>query len=324
MKRGKAASPKLEELRGLAHDPAAQAEFAATMLEPKAGLEAIRAALAVLLEHPVESARPGLVRLFDHFSANNGVRDGGAFTRSLIVRALRPVARSEDRDVLIRALTTYEFPPPAYKEEGALLRAVALTVLNDIDDSMAAYHATRLLADEHTDQMSGEPALTAAALLAAHEEWLPLYFYVMQAEAHQVPEVTAECLRRLVNLPEELVGHLVGHLGKSTKAAVLVGLFDLLVQHRNGPREVDFLIDYLRSCQDPNMYRYLATTLVASGEPELVDLLLEEARFTQQRMQVEILIDVLEVLPRRADVQEVMDKLRARLSASTRKTRGKV
>lgn len=137
----------LQRLRELADNPAERAAFAATLLQPKLGLEVVRAALRVLVAHPHLPARPALVKLFDHYAEQGVTRDPGTYVRSEIVRALRRIAEVADIDLLERALLTYEFPAPAFKEEAALLRSGALVTLAELDDVRARFHATRLLAD---------------------------------------------------------------------------------------------------------------------------------------------------------------------------------
>ncbi len=200
--------------------------------------------------------------------------------RSAIVRALRPLCEPADMDLLTQAVSTFEFPPPSFTEEGALLRAGALVTIHELDPGIACFHATRLLADEYTDPMSGEPAISAAAVLGAQEEMLPLYFYIMQPAADGAPEVVCECLRQLTAVPEELLPLIIGRFAATQAAALLVGLFDLLIHHKTGPHGLDYLRAFLRTTDDLDMYTYLATTLIAAGNPALRELLLDTARGT--------------------------------------------
>ncbi len=78
-----------------------------------------------------------------------------------------------------------------------MLRGGALIVLSEVDEQVARYFATRLLADGYTERMSGEPALTAVQVLATQEEWLPIYFCAVQSANGAPAEVVADCLRQL-------------------------------------------------------------------------------------------------------------------------------
>ncbi|MCC9077002.1 hypothetical protein FKZ61_012900 [Litorilinea aerophila] len=302
----------MQQLQALAHEPAAQAAFAATLLTPRYGRSVHQAALAVLERHPHPPAREALHRLYQRLNARQGAADPGTYLRAAIVRALRPMATPADRSLLQQAVTTYEFPPPAFKEEAAMLRSAALLALQELDDPTVPYHAVRLLADEYTDPMSGEPALTAVRLLAAHEAYQPLYYYVTQPASHCLPEVTSECLRHLVELPEELLPGLVERYAGATEEVVLVGLFDLLLQHRTGPHHVDFLMDYLQQGAHLDACRYLAVCLVASGREELLSRLLVLAPWVQEPARVDLLLEALALIPTHPGVAAVVERLEQR------------
>src|SRR5690606_6177969 len=153
-------------------------------------------------------------------------------------------------------------------EEGAALRSAALNALADVDEDLARYQAVRLLADRYTDPMSGEPALTAARLLDAYEESTVLYLYVMQELAPPVPEVLSEALRGLIRLPEACLPGVIERYRETPHAVVLVGLFDLLLQHRSGPHSWAFMRAFLRSTQQVDAYQYLVTILLTQGREQ--------------------------------------------------------
>lgn len=251
--------------------------------------------------------------MYAYYTRHGDARDPSAFTRGAIVQALRQIILPVDRPLLVQATETYVFPPPAFKEEGAPLRSAALLALNEIDDPLARYHAVRLLANEHTDPMSGEPALTAARLLGTQEEGLPLYFYAMHAAAAVYPEVAAECLRHLTLLPATLIPGLVERFASNASSMVLVGLFDLLLNHRAGPQGMDFLRDFLRSTLQLDVYRYLVTTIIASGQEKLLAELLAAARFEQRREKIAILCEALPLLPANPEITTLLAQLNRRL-----------
>ena len=207
----------------------------------------------------------------------------------------------EDVPRLAEVTNTYVFPPPEFREEGAMLRSAALAALNELDDDLARYHAVRLLANEHTDPMSGEPALTAAKVLAARGEVLPLYFYVMQDGARVLPEVVSACLGSLTMLRTDLLPALVtrftGEKGeREPSEIILVGLFDLLLNHEAGPQALDYLNGFLRTSNQLDAYRYLVVTMATSGNPALVDHLVEQADMTTDRDKAMMLLDALTLL----------------------------
>src|SRR5437868_2999019 len=134
----------------------------------------------------------------DHYNENGRRRDPGCFARTTLTRALRHVVRQDDVGLVERTVTTYEFMPPftgpAGGEVAAGLCSVALVTLIEIDETLAGYHSVRLLVDQYTSPMSGEPAVTAARVLAAQGQLLPLYARALHA-APGVPKAVDTCHR---------------------------------------------------------------------------------------------------------------------------------
>src|SRR5262245_35031086 len=201
--RRNAPSPRLQELRDLAAEPAAQAALAQTILATEKDVQAVRAAVEVLKAHPTPAARQVLRERFEHYAADGVRRDAGAYLRSAILQALRPIALPDDTPLLEQAATTYEFLPPGRSEEGALLRSAALLTLDAVDPARATLHCIRLLADPHTSRLSGEPAVTAVRVLAAEGNTGPLYYYALHQQGPQ-SDVLSECLKSLAGLPQSL------------------------------------------------------------------------------------------------------------------------
>jgi hypothetical protein len=310
----KSSSPHLQSLRDLAGQPDEQARLAVTLLDPRLGNEVVFAALQILQRDPPVEARPALFALYAQYEKQGRTRDPAANLRATVLRALRPLVTSADVPFLAQAAATYVFPPPAFKEEGAALRSAALNALSEVDETLARYHAIRLLANEYTDTMSGEPALTAARLLAALVEVAPLYFYVMQDGARTLPEVISEALRHLTAVPDSLLPALIERYGESEYDVVLVGLFDLLVNHRNGPHGLDFLALFLRTSNRLDAYRYLATVLLTSGRKALVEELLAAAQAEQRRDQLAVLAEALALMPAVPAIERVLAEVRNRIA----------
>ncbi|MCB0125838.1 MAG: hypothetical protein KDE58_26465, partial [Caldilineaceae bacterium] len=296
-----ASKETLQRLRDLALDPTEQATYAATLLDARNGAEVILAVLQILTRAPHAPARVALWSLYDYYAGRGQQQDAAAYLRSAIVRALREVVLPEDVPRLAKVAATYVFPPPQFKEEGSMLRSAALAALNELDDDLGRYHAVRLLANEHTDPMSGEPALTAAKVLAMRGEVLPLYFYVMQDGARTLPEVVSACLGNLTSLRADLLPDLLDRFRDSAtddpSEIVLVGLFDLLLNHEDGPQALDFITTFLQTSDQLDAYRYLVVTMATSGKGELVDLLMAQAGATTSRNKAMILCDALALLP---------------------------
>lgn len=286
-------SAEISRLNSLSNDPEARAAFAASLLQPAQSRLVLQAALDVLKETPVPEARPALVAIYNQLAANGPKRDPGAFLRRAVLDALRPIVLPADADLLAEAVTTYEFLPPDFREEAGVLRGGALVALNEVDHVLAGYHATRLLVDKHTEEMSGEPALTAARVLASQEQWLPLYQAAMLGQGRILPEVVSECLRNLTAMRTELVPGIVERFGDATNPAILVGLFDLLIQHEAGPQALPFLEESLARLQDPDLYRYLVIALLSARNEALNGLVVRSARFETDQAKIAVLLEAL-------------------------------
>ena len=310
---------RLQQLRALQDDPEARAAYAVTLLQPKFGPEVVRAALRVLVMHPHLPARAALTRLFDHYASQGVTRDPGTYVRSEIVRALRPFAEPADVPLLEQALLTYEFPAPAFQEEAALLRSGALVTLAEVEDVRARYHATRLLADPLTDPMSGEPALTAISVLVAQGELLPLYFYATQDQNRMRGEVASVCLRALGALPAEAVPPLVANYAECENPVLLVGLVDLLLAHPQLEITHETLARLLVEVKDTDLYRYVATVLLASGHAVLRQLVLDAAKGIIAPPKQAILLEVFQDAGDGDDVSEALAILQKRGSQRARR-----
>ena len=309
---------RLLRLRELQDDPEARAAYAMTLLQPKFGLEVVRSALRVLIAQPHAPARPALVRLFEHYATQGVTRDPGTYVRSEIVRVLRPICEPADVALLEQAVMTYEFPAPDFREEAALLRSGALVTLAETDDVRARFHATRLLADPLTDPMSGEPALTAISVLAAQGELLPLYYYATQNQRRMQAEVASVCLRSLGALPPEAVPPLVACYAECTEPVLLVGLVDLLLAHPKLTVSQETLARLLIEVKDSDLYRYLATALLATGHEALRTLVLDASRGILDRSKVGVLLEVFGEASEAEDVRAALDALQARHGARAR------
>lgn len=306
-------SPVIEQLHALADDPAAQAAYAASLLGGQHGKDIMQAALAVLAERPDPAAREPILRLFARYSADKGVRDQGAYFRRSLLDALRPLAVRADADLLAQAAASYEFWPPDFAEDAVLLRAAALVALAEVDEEQARFHAARLLVDPYVQPMSGEPAMTAARVLGILGEQTVLWSYIFGQEPPRFPEVTGECLRQLVVLPESFLPALIERYREKPPSPVLLGLVDLLINHHSGPHGREYLVRQLQAARDADIYRYIAMTMVASGKPPLFEDLLAHAKATQDKRKLVILADAFDLLAHQPQFRTTAADIRRRL-----------
>jgi hypothetical protein len=286
-------SAKIAQLQSLAAEE--QIAYAERLLATSKDLEVLQAALAVLAAHAEPRSRRVILDTYAQYEGGGPRRDTGCHVRVALVGALRPVVQWQDCDMLERSVSTYEFLPPGRSEVAAGLRATALVTLNEIDRTLAGWHAVHLLTDTYTSSMSGEPAVTAARVLAAQGESLPLYAYTLRNEAGVVSEVLGECLRSLTTLPRSLLAPLVERYLASRDEIVLLGVFDLLIAREADTSFDDIIVDFLAGTKLYNIYRYLVSTIVASRRDDLRKWLEARAQSEGDRTKAEILEQALAV-----------------------------
>jgi hypothetical protein len=140
----------------------------------------------------------------------------------------------------------------------------------------------------------------------------------MQAQEHLLPEIAGECLRRLTSLPVALLPSVLHHFAECTRPALLVGVIDLLIQHKDGPASLEFLARLLHQPPDLDLYRYLVAALLAAAKPELYVLLAESARLEQNPARIAVLLEVLGELEDQPEWREVTAALHGRRRSGRR------
>ena len=301
----------IQDLHTLADDPQKHADYAISLLTPRQGLDVILASLTALSELPSPEARLPLLKLFNQYDLNGPKHDPGAHTRRAILDALRPIALPDDVPLLLDAVTTYEFLPPEFTEEADLLRSGALLILNELDESLARYHAARLLVDGSTQEMSGEPALTAVRILESQDQLLPLYQFVMSDSHPPLPDVVSECLRSLTGIPNELLPTLIKRYRQTKSGVITIGLCDLLINHDSGPQELEFLATSIVAQQDLDVYRYLVIALLSPRKPILLSLLTDIVDLETDDRRIAIVIEATEIFSADPDIALLSRDLRA-------------
>jgi hypothetical protein len=279
----------LRRLAELADSPAEQVAHALRLVDKERNVDAVLAALRVLEREPVPHYRTVLLRRYGVCDDGGSRRDQGGMVRIAILRVLREVALPGDAPLFERAATTYEF---MYGEAAGDLRGAGLLTLNVVDDRLAGYHAVRLLTDQYTSLMTGEPAVSAVRVLALQGQHLPLYAYVSR-DGPAIADVVAEALRSLTTMPVSLVPALVKRYGESEDGIVLLGLFDLLLGHRERETFRGFIENFLRSTRQYDIYRYLVSTLVAGADDAWLSSLRAMVTSERDRAKVEILREAL-------------------------------
>ncbi len=305
-------------LNSLASAPDAQSDFAVSLLQPRQKRDVLLAALKVLAKYPNPAAREPIRQLFEHFSADGRKRDPGAFTRRAVLDAWRHVALPADVPLILQAVNTYEFLPPGFKEDAILLRTGALLILNELDDTLAGFQATRLLVDGFSDPMSGEPALTAVRVLASQEQTLPLYLYAMQANE-------AAILRsrlRVLAQPHARARRVDPRHHRAPRQSRERHHPHRAVRSADRPRgrgpstacaqAVAYLADALTTMPDLAAYRYLVIAMLTSRRPELTAAVLQTARLETHRGRIGVLLEVLDLFAANPEIAALAEQLRLR------------
>ena len=263
-------------------------EQALTTLRSARHLHRVEAPLQFLAEAADARVRGSLVAKYAEVETHG---DTGAMFRTAIVRALRRHATSDDLALLECALRTYEHLPPRDTEVAESLRAAALITMNEVDQPLASFHAVRLLFEPPA--LSGEPALTAAKVLASQEQPLPLYQYVSTADPAAAPEVTGECLRSLIGAPAPVLRELAARFRECQDEIVLLGLFDLLLTRDDFN---EYILTFLAETRLDGVFQWLVTTVVAIHREGLLPGLQSMRESEPDRTRRNILRDALSLI----------------------------
>jgi len=232
--------------------------------------DALRAALRTL--PPTDPAvREAIVARYQQITADPRRLDADCALRAALLSGLRTCTQAADLALLEDAARTYEY---GYKDEvAANLRAAALLAMSEVDDRVAAFHAVRLLPDAADG--TGEPGLTAARLLAALGQPLPLYAHLLGGHARG--EGAAECFRGLAGVPDSVLLDLTEQWAGSRDEVALLGLLDALLDglpDRGEPERFEAaLLGFVRESPHLDLVRYLATTIVARHQETLIEAL---------------------------------------------------
>lgn len=310
-------SSKLEKLKSLSDDFSEQQKYALEIVKSEHNRQLIEAALQVL-EKNLSSDLPlraSLLPAYEYYAKAGPKSDEGGHIRTKILKLLQDFLLPDDEPLLERAVNTYEFDPFSRAELLSALRAEALIGLNSLDDRLAIYHAVRLLHDKYNSPMSGQPGIAAAQVLASINQFVCLYQYVVREEVKS-PEVTAECLRQLIHLPLSLVEGLIEQYRNSQNDIVLVGLFDLLLNHDSAENFTSVITEFMMATKHDEVYSYIALTIIARHNKKLIDILLQVGAIERNKLKARILVEALSLSPKLdASAEAIIKRLKALVTA---------
>ncbi|MGH2634054.1 MAG: hypothetical protein ACRDG3_11640 [Tepidiformaceae bacterium] len=265
----------LDRLRALRGDPERRREFAIELLAETDSAELLPSVLDILAQQPGSDLRDGLHAKYSVLEALPKKRDPGGFVRAAIIRVLQGAAGPDDVPLFERAIATYE-PTPADTNGPAVLRAAGLVALAGADAQSAALHAVPLLAQTaRASAMTGEPALTAARVLAALGEDTALYLFAEMGLTDPLgtnTEVVAESVRALTALPAR---HLLAlfALSRSSDTVIEAAFIDVVIEHAPDETLTAWLAQLLRSTRSDDLYAFAVTSMVAKHGDHLLRVL---------------------------------------------------
>jgi len=196
----RASSIELSRLKVLAAGD--ESVFLAYALEQLASGDRLarEAALAALVERPLPAARDALRALYAALDADGLKLDQGGAMRELIVRVLRAIGDTRDRDIAARASGTVEIIMG--QDVAWQLRVHGLRMLAEIALDVFPYYAVERL-DDYAG-VDGEPANTAFQLLAGTGHYVPIYQWLIAADRD--PALVAGAFELLAAGPREIAG----------------------------------------------------------------------------------------------------------------------
>ena len=307
----------LDRLRALRPDPEARRAFAVELLGATEDVELLAAAIDVLVAQPGSDLRVALHARYEALNANPKKRDPGGFLRAAIIRTLQPVAGADDALLFERACDTHE-ATPADVNGPAILRAAGLAALAAVDAPVAALRAAGLLArTDRVSPMTGEPAVTAARVLAALGETAALYLYAETALTGDGPmlgEVIAAAVRGLGQLPAGLLLALAER-PRARDGMVAAACVDAVIGHAADATLSAWLSRLLRTTPEDDLYAFAITSIVANRAGQMLPTLFEVARHETAGARLRILDDSLAMLGKEPGAVDALAVVRAKLEA---------
>jgi hypothetical protein len=264
--------PSLERLRAVRSDPAAARAVAREILATTREPDALLAAVETLAAAPADADRPALRACYDTLSADPLRRDPGGTLRAQVLACLAAIPSRADLDLAEAAATTVE---RTLHGTGELLRAAGLNLLALLEPDLAAARAAVALGSGDWDLMSGEPALTAARVLAALGHTEALLLVAISRDPSLPQEVRAAAIGGLAAIPPAVFPQLAQSVLALAGDLPVLALADLLLAGEPSPERVAILKELLATAESIELYASLVTAIVASRRSWALSALLE-------------------------------------------------
>ena len=259
-----------------------------------------------------ESHRPVLREKCLRFH-EDGKRDKAGLLRESITRLLVYIEHPEDADIYKLGVETYYLQP--IDDVAQNLRAVALAGLAPIDPPLACLYATRFLGEPYTSVFNCEPAMTAIDVLAASNQRLPIYQFLLRDGVAMARsgrgELTGKALESLgEDFPLHLYEGLIEQYQELDQPTASMGIINWVIDGR-AEALYDRLEPLILETLDEDLRRYGLVMMAAARDDELSERLLRLARLAR-RDDVPLFIDALEIC-QHPERDETLASLRKRL-----------
>ena len=243
--------------------------------------------------------RPVLRETYLRFHAE-GKRDKAGLLRESVTRLLAHIGHPDDADIYQLGVETYYLQP--IDDVAQNLRAVALAGLAPIDPPLAWLYATRFLGEPFTSVFNCEPAMTAIAVLAAADQRLPIYQFLLRGGEEMARsrrgDLTGKALESLgTDFPLHLYEDLMERYQALDQPTASMGIINF-VSNYGGDERVERLYDRLEAlilaARDQDLRRYGLVMMAAARAEALSERLLRMARVARLG-DVPLFIDALEI-----------------------------
>ena len=259
-----------------------------------------------------ESSRPVLRRKCLGYYAEPR-RDKAGLLREALTRLLVHIAHPSDGDIFLLGVETYHLQPVTDVAQN--LRAAALAGLAPLDSPLALLYAARFLGEEHTSVFNCEPAMTALDVLAAAEQHLPIYQFLLRAGESMARtgrgELVGKALESLgADFPVPLYAQLIAQYREIDQATASMGIINCVVEARQAAL-YDELESLIMQTKHVDLRRYGLVMMAAARDDDLSERLLRMARVARLD-DVPLFIEALEICQHAAR-DELLDLLLRRL-----------
>ena len=249
--------------------------FVAAALDMLASKQRLQreAALDALVDHPLPAVRDAIRALYFELDEDGLKRDQGATMRAAILRILRALHDTRDADIAVRATDTREI---AFGEDIAWqLRVHGLALLAEIAPDLFPYHAVEHLDD--TEGVDGEPANSAIQLLAATNQHIALYQWLISGDrpAALIPPII-DLLREAPRpiLHRYIAGAIETAMRRDDEPFATV-LAETIVNEEIAD-SYPALAALMSGKISDELYNYLAVLLASTNRPPLLAILEEQ------------------------------------------------